>query len=208
MPDASEIMRGLAVLFEPGDVVELRAPKAGRAGTISGYYNNFERLAADAAKINKLAGGMYVTLNKINPDLLARRANRYVERAETTTADDQVILRRWLPIDLDAARPAGISSTDAEHDAAIARARQVYAWLVNELGWPEALVGDSGNGAHLLPRIDLPNDDESRRLVEDCLRALDARFSDKAIHVDTGVHNAARIWKLPGTVAGKGGPYR
>jgi hypothetical protein len=203
-PDVGEIKRALAVLFNPGDVVELRAPKAGRAGTISGYYDDFGKLAADAMQINKLAGSVYVTINTVNPDLLARRANRYVERADTTTADDQVIRRRRLPIDVDPARPAGISSTDAEHNAAIDRARQVYHWLVDDLGWPHPMIGDSGNGAHVLPRIDLPNDDQSRRLVENCLRALDARFSDQAIHVDTTVHNAARIWKLYGTVAGKG----
>lgn len=39
--DLAEIRRGLGVLFKPGDVVELRILEAGRAGTISGYYNKF-----------------------------------------------------------------------------------------------------------------------------------------------------------------------
>jgi hypothetical protein len=114
-------------------------------------------LAADAAKLNKSAAGCYVTINKINPDLLARCANRCKERPKQTTADDQVIRRQRLPIDVDATRPAGISASEAEHDAAIALARKMSAWLVDELGWPEPLIGDSGNGGHVLPRIDLPN---------------------------------------------------
>ena len=35
--------------------------------------------------------------------------------------------RRWLPIDIDPRRPAGIPSTDEEHDAAICLA---HAWLI------------------------------------------------------------------------------
>lgn len=197
------IRQAIAVLFDPGDVAELRAFK-GRRCTISGYYDDPDRLATDAAKVNRTAGTVYVTLNRIVSDLLARRANRYEEYAAITTSDDQILRRRWLPIDLDAERPAGISSTEAEHDAAIQRARDVRAFLMGELGWPEPVAADSGNGAHLLPRIDLPNDDESADLVQRCLEALHARFSDAAVHVDTGVFNASRIWKLYGTVAGKG----
>jgi hypothetical protein len=200
--DSQEIIRALDVLFERDDVVELRAFKS--RGTISGYYDDHDVLAKDAARINQRAGTVYVTLNRINPDLLARRANRFEEYAKTTTSDDHVIRRRWLPIDLDPARPADISSSDAEHEAAIERARQIRTFLVNSLGWPEPIATDSGNGAHLLARIDLPNDSESADLVQWCLEALDFRFSDSAVKVDTATFNASRIFKLYGTVATKG----
>lgn len=48
--DATEIRRALGVLFEPSDVIELRAFKSRRC-TISGYYNEFDKLASDAAKV-------------------------------------------------------------------------------------------------------------------------------------------------------------
>src|SRR5204863_9284891 len=63
---------------------------------------------------------------------------------------------------------------------------------------------DSGNGGALLYPVDLPNDDASRDLVERVLKALSERFNDDQVDVDTGVSNAARIWKLYGTLAGKG----
>jgi hypothetical protein len=66
------------------------------------------------------------------------------------------------------------------------------------------VVGDSGNGAHLLYRIDLPNNQESLELARGVLEALAFKFSDEAVSLDTGVHNAARIWKLYGTTARKG----
>ena len=71
-------------------------------------------------------------------------------------------------------------------------------------GWPEPVVGDSGNGAPLLYRVDLPNDPESSELVKGVLEALDFGFSDGAVEVDTAVANAARIWKPYGTTARKG----
>lgn len=202
-PDEPAIRAALQVLFQPGDVVELRAFKHSR-NTISGYYNDSNQLAADAVRANAVAGGVYVTLNQIDPALLARRSNRWEQYARETTTDLQVVRRRWLPIDIDAVRPAGISSTDSEHDAAIELARDIRAFLVEELGFPTPILGDSGNGAHVLARINLPNNDGATETVQKCLQALDEKFSNDKVHVDTGVYNAARIWKLYGTVVRKG----
>ena len=41
-------------------------------------------------------------------------------------------------------------------------------------------------------------------LVKGVLTTLDFMFSDDVVSVDTGVANAARIWKLYGTTARKG----
>jgi len=201
--DKLEIARALNVLFDSGDVIEIRAFK-GRRCTISGYYNDFGKLSADAARINRQAGAVYITLNQIDRALLARRQNRTEEYASTTTSDDQVTRRRWLPVDIDPKRPADISSSDAEHTAAIEKAREVRGFLVGELGFPEPVAADSGNGAHLLCRIDLPNDDQATGLAQACLDALDLRFSDEVVSVDTAVFNASRIWKLYGSITGKG----
>jgi hypothetical protein len=98
------IRRTLAVLFEPGDVIELRAMKHRRC-TYSGYYDDRDALVKDALALNKLCGNVYVTLNGVQPSLLARRANRCEQYADVTTADAQIVRRRWLPIDVDPAIP-------------------------------------------------------------------------------------------------------
>ena len=72
------------------------------------------------------------------------------------------------------------------------------------MGWPAPVLADSGNGAHLLYRIDLPNDDESRDLVKHCLEVLASVFNDAVAQVDIANFNAARIWKLYGTMSRKG----
>lgn len=205
--DREEILRTLRIFRQPGEVLEMRIPKAGRSGTISGYYQE-SGLFVDGVIGLADQGfvGIYFTINPVNPDLLARAANRYVKYAETTTSDVDIIALHWLPIDLDAKRPAGISSTDEEHAAAISKAREVRQWLIDEQGWPANafVLADSGNGAHLPARIDLPNTPESVALVKRCLTALNAHFPDAAVHVDIGTFNPARIWKLYGTMARKG----
>lgn len=107
---------------------------------------------------------------------------------------------RWI---FDPVRPAGISSTDAEHVAALERAMACTDWLSGH-GWPLPVAADSGNGGHLLYPIDLPNDDASRDLLKRCLEALAMYFTDSVVTLDVGVFNAARIWKVYGTMACKG----
>ena len=111
--------------------------------------------------------------------------------------------RRWLLVDIDPCRPSGIPSTEEEHQAALDRSDEIRDFLC-ELGWPLPVYIDSGNGAYLLYRIDLPNDDASRDLVRDVLRTLAAQFSDERVDVDQAVYNAARLMRLPGTMNRKG----
>lgn len=40
-------------------------------GTVSGYFDNLEQLARAAYEADGTAPGIYVTLNPVNPDLLA-----------------------------------------------------------------------------------------------------------------------------------------
>jgi hypothetical protein len=204
-PSAAEITDGLRLFVPEGQATEIRILKAGRAGTVSGYFDDLELAAQAALSWNGKAPGIYFLPNPIDPALLARANNRLRERAERTTRDDDIPRRRWLLADFDPVRPAGISSTDAEHRAAIDRAVRCRDWLSSD-GWPSPILADSGNGAHLCYSIDLPNDPASAELVQRCLQALDLQHSDAAVTVDRTTYNAARIWKLYGTLACKGDP--
>ncbi|MCM3360935.1 hypothetical protein [Niallia sp. MER TA 168] len=196
------IMESLSMLKRDGDVIELRILKTAK-GTVSGYFNDYQELADAAVEYDGKIPAIYFTLNPVKPDLLSRAANRIVHRAKHTTSDADIECRRWLPIDFDPVRPAAISSTDEEHQAAHTMAKQVQTFL-KDRGWCEPIFADSGNGAHLLYPINLPNDDESTQLVKQALDALDFLFSNESVNVDKSVFNAARIWKLYGTMACKG----
>ena len=202
----NDIGQALALLFSPGSIVELRAI-LDNGNMASGYYDDMAQLAADAEKVEGAnAQGIYVTLNELDPALLARSSNRIkmkLGKKDPTTGDENVTRRRWFPVDIDAVRPSGVSSSDAEHTAALDKAARIAQYLKDE-GWPEPIVGDSGNGAHLLYAIDLPNDTEGTDLVKRGLESLALLFDDKKSEVDTANHNASRIWKLYGTVSRKG----
>ncbi len=203
---SSEILSAVNVLAPDSSVVEVRALADGV--THSGYFDDHEALAraVEALDADPSVAGIYVTLNDVNPALLARRANRIkmrLGRKDATTADADIIRRRWFPVDIDPVRPSGVSSTDEEHDAALAAAERIATYLA-EQGFPAPVRADSGNGAHLLYRVDLENDEAATALVKGALATLDALFSNEAVTVDTANHNAARIWKLYGTLSRKG----
>ena len=196
----------VARLAGPGQIVEVRALTD--QNTHSGYFNDFDALVRSVEPLDadNTVHGIYVTLNEVNPALLSRRSNRIKMRLgkkDSTTSDADILRRRWLPIDIDPLRPSGVSSTDEEHTLALVKAEEVACWM-SGLGFPEPIRADSGNGAHLLYRIDLPNDEAATALVKSCLATLDALFSDERVSVDTANFNAARIWKLYGTVSRKG----
>ena len=199
-----EIRRAIGYLSRPDDVGEVRVPKAGRNRTISGYFSDPERMAQEVEGLEALRfPGVYRTLNPVNPALLARADNKLKKYVEYATSDADIVCRRWMIADLDPKRPAGISSSDPEHAAALDLARQIRGELHAE-GWPEPIFADSGNGAHLLYPIDLPNDAEAADLIKRCLRALAARFNTDVVAVDEGMYNASRIFKVYGTTARKG----
>lgn len=186
----------------PG-ILELRA--LGRI-TFNGFYNlnHLQQMAADAWKLTRTRGveGVYFSLNPVNSVLLARRVNRFERCGRNEGATDaDIVVRRWLLIDCDPERPAGISSTEEEVQRAIEVAKQIRDFLKSK-GWPDPLRANSGNGIHLLYRIDVPAADGG--LILQILKALDAKFSGNGVSVDTKVGNASRICKLYGTFARKG----
>jgi hypothetical protein len=148
------------------------------------------------------ARGVYATLNPLRPDLLARRCNRLDWAREGELAGDKdVLARRWLLVDAAPVRDPHVSSTDDEKARARDTAHAVRDHLRSH-GWPDPLLADSGNGYHLLYRVDLPAADGGA--LERVLRGLAARFETAHVKIDRKVFNPGQICKLPGTLARKG----
>jgi hypothetical protein len=196
-------------LFEPGQVIELRALAVKHNSTArphieAGFFDtdHLTALARCALHLTPKAKGVYFTLNPLKPELLYRRCNRIEWAEEGELAKDKDVLRRrWLLVDADPIRDAFVSATEEEKAAALDIARAVREHLAAR-GWPAPILADSGNGFHLLYRIDLDANDGG--LVERILQALAARFNTDRVKIDTKVFNPARICKLPGTWARKG----
>ena len=205
--DKEMIITALKLWFQKGDVFEIRVLDAVSSNWMrphmeSGYFD-YDHIADAAEAISQLRSyrGAYATVNPVNPDLLARACNRIrgITR-EPTTADSDILCRRWLLIDCDPKRVSGVSSSDAEHEAAISTACKIRDGL-SASGWSAPIIQDSGNGAQLMYRIDLPTADND--LVQRCIAGI-ATASDEYVDVDLTVFNPARIWRIPGTMNCKG----
>jgi hypothetical protein len=196
------IKAALDLIHEPGEVFEVRIPKT-KKGTISGYFNDTAIAAAVIAKENGKHQSIYATVNPIKPALLARNENRLEYGSHTTTADSEIERRRWFLIDLDPTRPAGISSTDGELELCYQLANSIVDWL-SSIGWPQPIFAESGNGVHLMFRVDEPNDDSARIDFEYASKMLSSIFSTDKVVVDTTSFNASRVWKIYGTLSAKG----
>lgn len=214
--DEYKIISALKAIFQPGDVFEVRALDAitkayNRPHIESGYfeYEHIDKVPSCLTHIIK-AKGIYFTVNPVKKDLLARAVNRVrAPGREPTTADSDILCRRWLLIDCDAKRVSGVSSTDEEHSFALSIAQEIKAGL-GSIDWPMPIEIDSGNGAQLMYRVDLPTDDNG--LLQKVIQSIASVSTDK-VDIDLTVHNPARIWRLPGTWNCKGDstperPYR
>jgi hypothetical protein len=149
----------------------VRVPKAGRLKTLSGYFDDREKLfdALESASGECEAG--YYTVNPTDPALLARSSNELVPYAKGSTNDKEVPRRLNMIIDGDPKRPTGISATNEQ----VLESKRIIVAVRRELsaaGWPQPLIALSGNGHHAIYAIDLPNDSASRDLCNRCLAAL------------------------------------
>jgi P4 family phage/plasmid primase-like protien len=222
MPDdVQEVLSALRLTCAPDTVHELRVinmpeckpvPMVGGVRLYGrrwcGYYSDLRTMAEHAAAFSRHgAQAVYFTPNPVAPELRAR-ANNGITKAKSglSTHDGQVARRHWFLVDIDPVRPTGISATDEELALAEEKAREVRAYL-GEQGWPDPVVAVSGNGAHLMWRVDEPNDDETRALFSAAIDALAERFDVPDVAVDKTVHSAAQLWKVYGTWARKGDEF-
>ena len=204
--DREEVLRAYSLLVGPDQVVELRALEASSNGqypaTYGGYFNNVDALLSALSQVRK-AKGVYVTLQTCKPNLIHRTYNKLTrQQTNNSTSDKDITRYRWLLIDSDPDRDvANISASDEEHTNALAHSRMI-AEKLSERGWPAPVIADSGNGGHLLYRIDLAV--EEKDLVKRVLEGLAHLYDTSGVHVDQTVYNPGRICKLYGTLVCKG----
>lgn len=202
--DYNQIYGALRQIVQPGHVFEVRCLGPRRNQATSGYFDDPSIAAAAIVDADDFWSGVYVTPNPVMRDAAARSHNRLTPWAQHTTHDTEITRRRWLLIDIDAKRLKGVSSNDAEHNAALAKANTIATTLSMMHGWPRPMMMDSGNGAWLYYAIDEENSEEVRDEIHLFLRILKAQFDDAQCDIDVTVYNAARIARLPGTWTRKG----
>lgn len=203
-----EVKKGLNNF--PSEVREIRILGTTQ-GTISGYFNDMEKLVQEIEKYNGRYN-IFTTINVVNKELIARAYNELKNYSKHTTSDDDIEKIITILIDIDPKRPSGISSNEGELIEAKKMSNEVINFL-SENGFPKPTIALSGNGYHILYRTDLENNNEIRLLLKSFLKVLSDFFSNDKAEVDRTTYNPARICKVYGTIACKGDdtvdrPYR
>src|SRR5262245_2635143 len=181
----------LAIFHPPGPdwCVEMRSLNVGKRRAVCETFGDARALAARAAECDAQgAKGTYFGLNPLAPHLAGWKDCRI-------KAED-VVRRRWLPIDCDSdeTRPTGSNATDDEKTAGF-RVLCACRDLLGGAGLRGVVVGDSGNGWHAAYPVDLPNDAESQATIKAVLHGLRERCTDPVAAVTPSTHDAPRIWK-------------
>ena len=185
-------------IFKPDGIIEVRSMDG---YTFSGYFKDRQRLVSELAKRDDKT--WYFVMNDINDACYSREQSERIlsKKGLKTTGDKEIEVIRWILIDADPERPAGVSSTDEEKAKSKETIKRVYKYLKQE-GFSDPVVCDSGNGYHLLYSVDMNVDDAD--YTKKFLQTLDMLFSDEYVKIDTAVFNPARITKVYGTIARKG----
>src|SRR5262249_31179461 len=103
-PPPATIADVLRLLFPKGTVCELRAlgiqRRSERPHVEAGFFDDFDKLQEYALALEKVAKGVYITLNPLKPEILFRRRNRTDYANDRDLAGDtNVLTRLYLLID-------------------------------------------------------------------------------------------------------------
>lgn len=197
----AEIRKTINIMKKPEQIFEVRIVLDERT-TYSGYFKSAESLIEHLHKVPVAEGNVYLLLNCLDDSCWSRKqADTFLKNVKDATKDADIKGYEWLLIDLDPERTKGVSSTDEEIAFAQQKAREVFTFLKSQ-GFEEPIVGFSGNGYHLLYRVNIKT--EAKETIKKFLSVLDVLFSDEHIAVDTVNFNPARVCKLYGTLAMKG----
>lgn len=202
--DEPTIRQTISILKPKNMLFEIRTIAKGEKKWInSGYFTDTDTLIQQFDRIDPRGANIYITVNKVNDSCYAREQHDCFRRTNTTTSNHEIDAYEWLFIDLDPERLSEISSTDEELEAARILSDKVYEYMKG-LGFHDPVRAMSGNGHHLLYKIDMKNTDDNQKLYERCLSNLAAIFNNGIVKIDSVNYNPARICKLYGTLAQKG----
>jgi hypothetical protein len=218
MTDAALKIKKMWNIFPigPKSVMELRAlsPKAAphalppqikrfHVDSLANVETCKEEIERAALQLNRQGYNVYTVMNPIRSDFSGPGAAK----------DSDIRYRDLMLIDIDRVGDTSAPANQVELDAALSLARKIRAEMALR-GWREPIIVMSGNGYHLYYVLEnVENTPDTEVLMKRTLSCLASCFNNDIVGVDTTVHNASRITKVPGTIMRKGiatedRPYR
>ena len=183
-------------LLDDNNAVEVRVQDGVRWK--SGYYDDLDALVRDIGHFNEDGCNVYTSLNTPTHYVVT---NRILDKTKALRDADIEQYTRLL-IDLDPVRAESPSSDD-ELDLAREAARRVHA-LMKGYGFSEPAWACSGNGIHLIYRVQIPKASEFYPLWKQTLQGLSNLIQVEGVDLDTSVGNPAQLCRAYGTINLKG----
>ena len=199
----SEIRKAIQLLKDPGELFEIRIVSGNKKQLLSGYFTDVDVLLKQLSSQGLRDKNVYISLNRIDRALYSRTQHDRFVLGPTTTSDHNVTDYEWFFVDLDPIRIADVSSTDDELAQAEKSMYAVADYLAG-IGFKKPVMALSGNGYHLLYKVNFPNIQENENIVIKCMQVLADMFGNNAVKIDTVNSNPSRVCKLHGTLAQKG----
>lgn len=174
-----------------------------------GCFSDKEQLARSIKE--KELVQFYTVLHKVKKEKLKSLPQNKLDvlKSGSGISSEDISRYRFLFIDIDVCNLKGNSSeskkrnaTYEENQKACDIAGEITEYL-REKGFPEPFIINSGNGFHVLFRIQGTPSKSFDDTIKDFLKALSLKWKDDNIRVDTVVSDRARKIKLPGSWNGK-----
>lgn len=192
------------------NVIEVRNRNTG----MHGYFDNLHECITAITSNGNEHYTWQVILNDIPADIYK---HKYVDKDTHTqiqtlnqiskgeaTKNTDITHRKWLFIDIDNHQTKD-SATDEERQFTYSIVLHLLEILKRE-NFPEPLIADSGNGYHILYRIDLPNNDYITNVIKNFYEALEKVNPGTAqgVTIDTQTGTASSMVKIYGVKSSRG----
>lgn len=204
-----ELKKTLEVFKTDNGLLEVRVfSTIKKTENYSAIFDNEKDFIEKVSAFDKDPYILYFVFNELKDATKAYpQLNKFIYGAKTIK-DTDIKYRRWLFLDFDPIREGNIKdipSTEEEMEKAHNKARQVCSFLL-KVGFPVPVFCASGNGYHLMFRLDKwANSEENDKLISNFLQYISMRFTDEYVDCDVKNKNAARLTKLYSTMSRKGG---
>lgn len=204
-----EIKKTLDVFRTDNGLLEVRIfSTVNKTEIYSGIFDNDESLISEINKFDKEYYNIYFIFNELKDAVNGLPQLNKMVRGAKTISDRDIKFRRWLLFDFDPIREGDvhdIASNQEEFENSKEAARKARRFLLSK-GFKQPVVCFSGNGTHILARIDdVPCNEETDNVCKNVLKYIAMQFTDEKVDCDIKVFNRARLTKFYSSVSRKGG---
>lgn len=175
-----------------------------------GLFNDYATVANAVSDFDG-KGEVYMSLNQLSESFKSNVPRNKLFNAQEfggSLKNENVDRYHYFFIDIDPVRQNSsdnkCSATDGEMESACILAQEIQEFLGKDMGFAEPIMAFSGNGYHLLYKVDIEANEENKALFKKCLNVLAQKFNTDDAWVDEKIYNPARFTKLYGVLACKG----